>query len=89
MINQQTGAAGQHLLDPPKHSDYFNEAINVPDFPVRMSDLDKCCHSSKCEDTSNGCNKQRHMIEIKDAFVGFKPSPLPPPPDWHYHRLPA
>lgn len=41
------------------------------------------------EDTSNGSNKQRHMIEIKDAFVGFKPSPLPPPPGWHYHRLPA
>lgn len=31
-MNQQRGAPGQHLLDPPKRSDYFNEAINVPDF---------------------------------------------------------
>lgn len=85
-INHQTGAPDQHLLDPPPQ-DYFNEAINVPDF---FSPLYQCKiwtsvaiaspEQSDREDTSNGWNKQRHMIEIKDAFVGFKPSPLPPHP---------
>lgn len=71
----------------PPPQDYFNEAINVPDF---FSPLYQCKiwtsvaiaspEQSDREDTSNGWNKQRHMIEIKDAFVGFKPSPLPPHP---------